>query len=150
MTETKWPESTTPPLSLTNPLYKIYTANCDKETAITREAKSGQTSLLDFHDIEEHKWSRQDTKSQIDDIWTSYTILLNFTSPILISANEITNSDHKILTTEWNTGINRTLQRPKRSSRKIYLYDRVTDDGWIDFDDEIKRKLDEFNLQLGE
>ncbi|CAG8712698.1 27809_t:CDS:2 [Gigaspora margarita] len=38
MTETKWPESTTPHISLTNPLYKIYTANCDAETAIQREA----------------------------------------------------------------------------------------------------------------
>ncbi|CAG8781009.1 28594_t:CDS:1 [Gigaspora margarita] len=46
MTETKWPESTTPYISLTNTLYKIYTANCDAETAIQREASMGTALAL--------------------------------------------------------------------------------------------------------
>ncbi|CAG8778212.1 29622_t:CDS:2 [Gigaspora margarita] len=46
MTETKWPESSTPHISLTNPLYKIYTANCDTETAIQRESSMGIALVL--------------------------------------------------------------------------------------------------------
>ncbi|CAG8816506.1 23176_t:CDS:1 [Gigaspora margarita] len=46
MTETKWPESTIPYISFTNPLYKIYTANCDIETAIQREACMGTVLTL--------------------------------------------------------------------------------------------------------
>ncbi|CAG8688240.1 20080_t:CDS:2 [Gigaspora margarita] len=119
MTETKWPESSTPHISLTNPLYKIYTANCDTKTAIQRESsdfnnninnkklptkhllnklqESGLTSLLDLNNIEEHTWSRDNSRSQIDDIWTSYSILLDISEPKLLTSDESTKSDHKIL-----------------------------------------------------
>ncbi|CAG8547895.1 9424_t:CDS:2 [Gigaspora margarita] len=138
MTETKWLESSTPHISLTNPLYKIYTANCDTETAIQRESnknhlrvplllsiktlqscpkidneldskriltsirhnQSGLTSLLDFNDIEEHTWSRDNSRSQIDDIWASYSILLDILEPKLSTSDESTKSDHKILSIE--------------------------------------------------
>ncbi|CAG8722242.1 33873_t:CDS:2 [Gigaspora margarita] len=45
MTETKWPESTTPYISLTNPLYKLYIVNCNAETAIQRE-NSMETAIV--------------------------------------------------------------------------------------------------------
>ncbi|CAG8799793.1 15537_t:CDS:2 [Gigaspora margarita] len=51
MTETKWPESTTPYISLTNPLYKIYIVNCDAETAIQKEASMG-TALALYPDLQ--------------------------------------------------------------------------------------------------
>ncbi|CAG8844097.1 40542_t:CDS:1, partial [Gigaspora margarita] len=46
MIETKWPEFTTPYISLTNSLYKIYIANCDAETAIQRETSMGTALAL--------------------------------------------------------------------------------------------------------
>ncbi|CAG8624627.1 14331_t:CDS:2 [Gigaspora margarita] len=138
------PESTTPYISLTNPLYKIYKANCDAETTIQRETNKnnlhvppllsiktlqsypkinneldpkctlttiqyncngGLTSLLDFNDIKEHTLSRDNSRSQIDDIWTSYSILLDVSEPKLSTSDESTKSDHKILSIEWDTGI---------------------------------------------
>ncbi|CAG8811422.1 34717_t:CDS:2, partial [Gigaspora margarita] len=55
----------------------------------------GLTSLLEFHDIEEWTWSRGDCMSQIDDIWASYSILLDLEEPRMTNATLITNGDHK-------------------------------------------------------
>ncbi|CAG8841416.1 33765_t:CDS:2, partial [Gigaspora margarita] len=186
--ETKWPESTTLYISLTNPFYKIYTANCDTETAIQREASMGTalalhsnlqpyihsidkvpgmaimidlylpqnhktriisiglTSLLDFNDIEEHAWSRDNSKSQIDDIWISYSILLDVSEPELSTSDESTKSDHKILSIEWNIGISLKMGRKKWSKRKIYMYARVTTDDWTKFSDNLTKKMEELQL----
>ncbi|CAG8498507.1 11098_t:CDS:2 [Gigaspora margarita] len=207
MTETKWPESTTPYILLTNPLYKIYIANCDAETAIQREPsmrmafvlyqdlqlyiynidkvprmaimidlyfpqnhktsiismhllssvskhsnhiqksminwiqnahsrqfdiiviESGLISLLDFNDIEEHTWSRDNSKSQINDIWTSYSILLDVSEPKLSTSDESTKSDHKILSIKWNTRISlKTGYDFIKKIEELQLYSSIIQD----------------------
>ncbi|CAG8837669.1 20889_t:CDS:2, partial [Gigaspora margarita] len=58
------------------------------------------TNLLDFYDISEPTWARRESSSQIDDIWASYSVLLNLTEPQLIDTEESIKSDHKIIITE--------------------------------------------------
>ncbi|CAG8856592.1 8142_t:CDS:2, partial [Gigaspora margarita] len=70
-----------------------------------------------------HTWFRDNSKSQIDDIWTSYSILLDVTEPKLTTADESTKSDHKILSIEWNTA-----------------------DNWTKFSDDLIKKMDELQL----
>ncbi|CAG8677942.1 6725_t:CDS:2 [Gigaspora margarita] len=146
ITETKWPESTILYILLTNSLYKIYTMKCNAKTAIQGETKSDLISLLDFNDIEEHTWSRNNSSNQIDDIWTSYSILLNVSEPKLLTSDESTKSDHKILSIEWNTGISLKTGRKKQSKRKIYMYNRVTTDDWTKFSDDLIKKMEELQL----
>lgn len=109
--------------------------------------ENGLTSLLDFNDITEHTWSRDNSKSQIDDIWTSYSILLDISEPKLITTDESTKSDHKILSIEWNTGIYIATGCKKRSKRKIYMYDKTTNDNWTEFADDLTKKMNELQLQ---
>ncbi|CAG8755118.1 5238_t:CDS:1 [Gigaspora margarita] len=108
--------------------------------------ESGLTSLLDFNNITEHTWSRDNSRSQIDDIWTSYLILLDVTESKLTTADESTKSDHKILSIEWNTGISLKSGRKKCSKKKIYLYDKVTADDWTKFSDDLIKKMDKLQL----
>ncbi|CAG8694489.1 30383_t:CDS:2 [Gigaspora margarita] len=91
----------------------------------------------------EHTWSRDNSKSQIDDIWTSYLILLDISEPKLSTSDESTKSDHKILSIEWNTRISLKTGRKKQSKRKIYMYDRVTTDDWTKFSDDLIKKMKE-------
>ncbi|CAG8813947.1 42888_t:CDS:1, partial [Gigaspora margarita] len=105
--------------------------------------KSGLTSLLDFNDIEEHTWSRDNSRSQIDDIWTSYSILLDVSDSKLLTADELTKNKYKILSIEWNTRISLMTGYKKQSKRKIYMYNRVTTDDWTKFSDDLIKKMEE-------
>ncbi|CAG8750269.1 2547_t:CDS:2 [Gigaspora margarita] len=167
MTETKCPEFTTLYISLTNPFYKIYTVNCDTETAIQREASMGtalalhsnlqpyiysidkvpgMAIIIDLYLPQNHKTRIISIKSQIDDIWPSYSILLDVSEPELSTSDESTKSDHKILSIEWNTEISLKMGHKKRSKRKIYMYDRVTTDNWTKFSDDLTKKMEELQL----
>ncbi|CAG8801465.1 45788_t:CDS:2, partial [Gigaspora margarita] len=91
--------------------------------------ESSLTSLLDFNDIEKHTWSRDNSKSQIDDIWTSYSILLDISEPKLLTSNESPKSDHKILSIEWNTGISlKTSHNLIKKMDELQLYSSIIQD----------------------
>jgi exonuclease III len=59
----------------------------------------GMNSLLKYFNINSPTWARGPLQSQIDDIWISSALLPNITQSELISAELITNSDHKIIST---------------------------------------------------
>ncbi|CAG8830652.1 27280_t:CDS:1, partial [Gigaspora margarita] len=69
-----------------------------------------------------------DSSSQMDDIWASYSVLLNLTKPRLIDAEESTKSDHKIIITEMIMDELVIKTRWKKTKKKIYLYDRMNEE----------------------
>ena len=91
------------------------------------------TSLLNFHKILEPTWQGRGLNSQIDDIWTSSRILLDFDPPQLTDPTGISDSDHKILTTTWYTNFTPTVPRNKKKKRKTFCYKKATTEDWENF-----------------
>src|SRR6185437_15648497 len=58
----------------------------------------------------------------------------------------ITNSDHAILHTKWLLPHTFPMQRKKRTSRKTFLYYKMTEDSWADFASYISNCMTEFKL----
>ena len=53
---------------------------------------------------------------------------------MLIDAIYITDSDYCILNTTWHTNFQlQKTPRNKKRKRKIYLYEKMTEDSWKDF-----------------
>jgi hypothetical protein len=97
--------------------------------------------LLNFHNITAPTWNRNNSYSQIDDIWISTDILLDVEIPNLTNAIGITESDHSIVSTTWFTNFSSHCPRNKKKKRKIYLYDRMTNENWEEFSDKIHQNL---------
>ena len=68
-------------------------------------------------------------------------MILDIDFPILIDTTGISDSDHKILSTTWHTNFTPTTPRCKRKKRKIFLYNRTTEDNWTDFTEAINISL---------
>ena len=99
------------------------------------------TSLLNFHEITDPTWSNNTSSSQIDDIWASPNILLDFDRPVLTSALGISDSDHVIISSTWHTNFSPKVPRNKKRKRKIYCYDKMTKEKWEDFANNIRSLL---------
>src|SRR6185295_16394599 len=61
----------------------------------------GLLSTLDYFNITDPTWSRQEMNSQIDDIWVPTQLIHNITPPQTISPSGITDSDHQIVQLQW-------------------------------------------------
>ncbi|CAG8844136.1 16202_t:CDS:2, partial [Gigaspora margarita] len=61
----------------------------------------GYVSIMEAYNITEPTWSRKDLHSQIDDLWLPPDTIMDFEIPVLRSAEDITNSDHKILEKQY-------------------------------------------------
>ena len=68
-------------------------------------------------------------------------MILDIDFPILIDTTGISDSDHKILSTTWHTNFTPTTPHCKRKKRKIFLYNRTTEDNWTDFTEAINISL---------
>ena len=68
-------------------------------------------------------------------------MILDIDCPTLIDTTGISDSDHKILSTTWHTNFTPTTPRCKRKKRKIFLYNRTTEDNWTDFTEAINISL---------
>src|ERR1043165_6813237 len=101
----------------------------------------GMNSLLDYFDINLPTWVRGPLHSQIDDIWISNTLTPNMDQPEIISTELITDSDHKIITTTWQTNTSIRNYRPKTRKRTIFLYNKMTQDDWTDFKNDINKNI---------
>ena len=112
-----------------------------KNTIFSEFTSNNYTSLLNFHNILTPTWRRNNSYSQIDDIWVSSDLLLNIDSPELINATGITDSDYTILLTTWHTNFSPSVPRNKKKKRKIYLYDRMTEENWENFTNDTHKSL---------
>ncbi|RIB20337.1 hypothetical protein C2G38_2179577 [Gigaspora rosea] len=101
----------------------------------------GLHSMLEHFGIENNTWTGPTVSSQIDDIWSTIAVLVKCDKPRLICADEITNSDHKIIMAQWNYDYNlNTKQRP-HSSRWVYEYDKMKEKNWKEFETRIERAI---------
>ncbi|CAG8573095.1 19366_t:CDS:1, partial [Gigaspora rosea] len=73
--------------------------------------------------------------SQIDDIWISNEIILDFECPTLVSPAGITDSNHQIIQMTWCTNLYTKPRRKQKAKRKIYLYDKTSEEAW----DELRK-----------
>ena len=105
----------------------------------------GLESTMQYFNIAEPTWTRQNKHSQIDDIWLLTTILYQCDKIQLIPSNEITNSDHQILKINWQFSPTIKLQHRKKHKHWIYKYNKMTKDNWEDFTYEITQQLTSMN-----
>ncbi|CAG8529422.1 6680_t:CDS:2 [Gigaspora margarita] len=122
ITETKLPQSISSTHAIINPLYKIYIAN------FMKLQQAGLTSLMNFYNITESTWLGCGSESQIDDFWVSRGMLVLLTEPELAPVENITDSDHKIVSTELALLHLLKNKQRKRIKHKRYLYDRMSDE----------------------
>ena len=115
--------------------------NKKKNTIFTDLTTNNCNSLLNFHNITTPTWNRNNSYSQIDDIWVSTDILLDTEIPNITSAIGITESDHSIISTTWVTNFSSHCPRNKKKKRKIYLYDRMTNENWEEFSNKIQQNF---------
>ena len=69
---------------------------------------------------------------------------MDFEIPLLINAEEITNSDHKILTTSWKTNLDKKRNdsgKKRKKRRKVYKYDKMKEEDWVNFRSYIDKDL---------
>jgi len=94
-------------------------------------SNANATSLLDFHNITSPTWIGPSAQSQIDDIWCNQELLLDLEKPIITDAEYITNSDHRIISTRWDTELQTSRgPRNKRRKRKIFQYEKIDSKKW--------------------
>jgi len=74
----------------------------------------GMVSLMKYFDKKEETWSREGKKSQIDDIYVSNNMLIVITAPKIVNVEEITNSDHRMIVTEWQMNARVKKYRAKK------------------------------------
>ncbi|CAG8849794.1 2218_t:CDS:1, partial [Gigaspora margarita] len=91
------------------------------------------TSLLQYFNITQHTWARQDQSSQLDDIWVTPNILTNVSGLNIVPSTGTTDSDHAILHTKWMLPQAFTMWNKKKLPRKRYLYHKMIEEGWKDF-----------------
>ncbi|CAG8724539.1 22898_t:CDS:2, partial [Gigaspora margarita] len=71
-----------------------------RDHIVMKLQQAGLTSLMNFYNITEYTWLECGSESQIDDFWVSRDMLVLLTEPKLASAENITDSDYKIVSTE--------------------------------------------------
>jgi hypothetical protein len=101
----------------------------------------GMTSLLRYFDKKEETWSREGKKSQIDDIYVSNSMLMVITAPKIVNVEEITNSDHRMISMEWQLNMRVKQYRTKKRKRWIYLYNEMSKEKWNDFAEKVESEI---------
>ncbi|CAB5154977.1 unnamed protein product [Rhizophagus irregularis] len=109
-------------------------------------------SNLLFHDKPLNTWRRNDSASRIDYIWVHYNIIPDL---VYASTNKphIIQTDHSTIATYFSLIdiFNKTALATKKrhNNAKMINYEKVTDDHWLQFNEEIENnngKLDLENL----
>ncbi|CAG8810689.1 45442_t:CDS:1, partial [Gigaspora margarita] len=72
-------------------------------------------------------------------------VLVLLTEPKLALAENITDSNHKIVSTELVLVYPLKTKRRKRIKYKRYLYDRIFDENWQNFTDSLEKKIEKRN-----
>ncbi|CAG8730921.1 8475_t:CDS:2 [Gigaspora margarita] len=88
-------------------------------------------------------WRRNQSASQIDDIWISTEVIHKFMKPELWQADGITDSDHVILKTSWKIKLRAKPRRKKKTIRKCYQYDKTSEEDWTEIRKFIGEKMAE-------
>ncbi|CAG8778909.1 18625_t:CDS:2 [Gigaspora margarita] len=104
-------------------------------------SKNNLISSIEFHDIKEPTWSRENSNSQLDDIWINAKIIHKFGKLSLLRANGVTDSDHRILRVTWYIDLRSKPRGKKKAWRKKYQYDKVTEEEWEEFREYIRDNL---------
>ncbi|CAG8661137.1 26967_t:CDS:2, partial [Gigaspora margarita] len=125
-----------------------YNRTIPKNHIVIKLQQAGLTSLMNFYDITESTWSGRGSESQIDDFWVSRDTLVLLTEPKVALAENITDSNHKIVSTELVLLHLLKNKQRKRIKRKRYLYDRMSDKDWQNFIASLEKKVDEKNLVI--
>ena len=93
-----------------------------KNILFTDLSTNNFTSLLNFHNITTPTWHRNNSSSQIDDIWVSSDILLDIETPTFTNATGITESDHIIMSTTWYMNFAPSgIRNKKKNGKYIYM-----------------------------
>src|SRR6185437_845438 len=106
------------------------------------------TSTLNFFDITQHTWFRESSHSQIDDIWAFSHMIAELLPPMILSSVKSTSSDHEIVTVFWNHSINTALSRTKKCKCKIFHYDKMNNETWVNFAESISQNLTKANIDM--
>ena len=105
-------------------------------------------SYRNLHLTEEaYTWSNQETATRIDYIWLSETLALGLQKANIEEAEDLTNSDHKIITAEiWIEHITANCSeaeiKRKDRTRTIYLYEEAKQEDWEDYARESQNQLE--------
>jgi hypothetical protein len=94
-----------------------------------------------------YTWSNSETATRIDYIWVSEGLVSGLQKAEIEDIEEITESDHKIVTAEiWirhMTAKNSKAEvKRKGQSRTIYLYDKTKEEEWESYAQEIQKRLE--------
>ncbi|CAB5348133.1 unnamed protein product [Rhizophagus irregularis] len=106
-------------------------------------------SNLLFHDIPLNTWCRNDSVSRIDYIWVHYNMIPDL---VYASTNKphIIQTDHSTIATYFSLIdiFNKTALATKKrhNNAKMINYEKVTDDHWLKFNEEIENKNGKLNL----
>jgi len=96
---------------------------------------------------QEYTWSNKEAATRIDYIWVSEELALGLQKADIEETEEITESDHKIITVEiWiehMLGKNSKAEiKKKGQSRTLYLYDQAKPEDWENYAQELQRRLE--------
>jgi hypothetical protein len=105
-------------------------------------------SYRTLHPTEEaYTWSNQETATRIDYIWLSETLAAGLQNAKIEEAEGLTDSDHKIITTEiWIEHIIANCSeaniKRKGQTRTIYLYEEAKQEDWENYARELQNQLE--------
>jgi hypothetical protein len=96
---------------------------------------------------QEYTWSNKEAATRIDYIWVSEELALGLQKANIEETEEITESDHKIITAEiWikhMMGKNGKAEiKKKGQSRTLYLYDQAKPEDWENYAQELQKRLE--------
>jgi len=96
---------------------------------------------------QEYTWSNGEAATRIDYIWVSEELASGLQEAEIEEAEEITESDHKIIRAEiWikhlTAKINKAEVKRKRQSRTLYLYDQAKEENWESYAQELRKRLE--------
>ena len=103
----------------------------------------------DMHPIQQdYTWSNGEAATRIDYIWVSDILASGLQKAEIEEAEDITESDHKIIRAEiWikhAIAINSKAEvKRKGQSRTLYLYDQAKIENWKDYAQELQKCLEE-------
>ena len=75
-------------------------------------------------------------------------MLTDLSPPTILPSVESTNSDHDIITVSWNHSINTPLPRAKKRKHKIFHYDKMNNETWVNFAESISQSLHKDNIEV--
>jgi len=96
---------------------------------------------------QQYTWSNEEAATRIDYIWVSDRLATGLQKAEIEEAEEITESDHKIVKAEiWIKHVmaekSEAEVKRKKQSRTLYLYDQAKTEDWENYAQELQKRLD--------